>query len=131
MVEAARPDVRRGVDGARADRADVRARNKSAAGSRGDQQHHRAVRGAIAILTMLAWTIYISFFGVLVLMLLPKGDPRAARLVALGSALGGFLVALMGLAELKGGELVTVCDTAWIPMLGIRYHLAADGVSAT
>jgi NADH:ubiquinone oxidoreductase subunit 4 (subunit M) len=31
---------------------------------------------------MLAWTIYISFLGVLVLMLLPKGNASAARKVA-------------------------------------------------
>ena len=37
---------------------------------------------------MLAWTIYISFLGVLVLMLLPKGNARAARKVALLSAVG-------------------------------------------
>jgi len=28
---------------------------------------------------MLAWTVYISFLGVLVLMLLPKGNAAAAR----------------------------------------------------
>jgi len=28
---------------------------------------------------MLDWTIYVSFVGVLVLMLLPKGDTSAAR----------------------------------------------------
>jgi len=35
---------------------------------------------------MLAWTIYISFIGVLVLMLLPRDAARAARIVALFSA---------------------------------------------
>jgi len=30
---------------------------------------------------MLAWTIYISFLGVLVLMLLSKGNAAAARRV--------------------------------------------------
>ena len=29
---------------------------------------------------MLAWTIYISFLGVPVLLLLPKGSVRAARM---------------------------------------------------
>ena len=32
---------------------------------------------------MLAWTIYISFLGVAVLMGLPRGNARAARIVAL------------------------------------------------
>ncbi len=45
---------------------------------------------------MLAWTIYISFFGVLVLMLLPRDAARAAQcfapkaldMTAQGNALG-------------------------------------------
>ena len=36
---------------------------------------------------MLAWTIYISFIGVLVLMLLPKGNAAMARGVAFVFAL--------------------------------------------
>ncbi|HLP75404.1 MAG TPA: NADH-quinone oxidoreductase subunit M [Candidatus Paceibacterota bacterium] len=80
---------------------------------------------------MLAWTIYISFLGVLVLMLLPKGDARAARAVALASAVGGLLIALLGYAEFKAGEILTIADVPWIPTLGFRFQLAADGVSLT
>ncbi len=80
---------------------------------------------------MLAWTIYISFLGVLVLMLLPKGDTRAARAVALASALGGLFIALLGFAEFKAGEILSIADCAWVPTLGLRYQLAADGVSLT
>ena len=86
---------------------------------------------------MLAWTIYISFFGVLVLMLLPKGNVRAARTVALLSALAGLAVALAAIAVQlqKTPEQLTKIDTvtrvAWIPSLGIEYHLAADGISLT
>jgi NADH-quinone oxidoreductase subunit M len=80
---------------------------------------------------MLAWTIYISFLGVLVLMLLPKGNARAARAVALASAVGGFIIALLGYAEFKAGEILTIADIPWIPTLGFRFQLAADGVSLT
>jgi NADH-quinone oxidoreductase subunit M len=80
---------------------------------------------------MLAWTIYISFLGVLVLMLLPKGDARSARAVALLSAVAGLLIALAGIVQYKPGELVTVANVSWIPSLGINYHLAADGISLT
>ena len=38
---------------------------------------------------MLAWTIYISFIGVLVLMLLPREAARAARIIALLTAIAG------------------------------------------
>jgi len=79
---------------------------------------------------MLAWTIYISFFGVLVSTLLPRDDGRAARIVALLAALGGFAVALIGTLQADAG-LNTFCDADWVPSLGIHYHLAADGISLT
>ena len=45
---------------------------------------------------MLAWTIYLSFIGVAVLMLLPRESKNAARVVALLSALGGLAIAVIG-----------------------------------
>src|SRR5690348_12397397 len=80
---------------------------------------------------MLAWTIYISFLGVLVLTLLPKGNPSLARKIAMLTASAGFLVALAGFLDFKAGEIVPVADVDWVPSLGIRYHLAADGISLT
>ncbi|MFO1487602.1 MAG: NADH-quinone oxidoreductase subunit M [Verrucomicrobiota bacterium] len=80
---------------------------------------------------MLAWTVYISFIGVLVLMLLPKGNARAARSVALLSALAGLAVAVVGFVQLKAGGLVTVAKCPWLPSLGIEYHLAVDGIGLT
>src|SRR5439155_6869673 len=74
---------------------------------------------------------YISFLGVLVLMLLPKGNASAARKVAMLSASAGLFVALAGFIQFKAGEIATVADAEWIPSLGIRYHLAADGISLT
>src|SRR6266478_2021311 len=78
---------------------------------------------------MLAWTIYISFIAVVVLMLLPKGNPRMARIVAMLAAVAGFVVALTGFLEARAGEIQTVAKVPWIPALGIEYHLAADGIS--
>ena len=42
---------------------------------------------------MLAWTIYISFIGVLILMLLPREAAQAARIIALLTAIAGCVVA--------------------------------------
>ncbi|MEY4387596.1 MAG: dehydrogenase subunit [Verrucomicrobiota bacterium] len=81
---------------------------------------------------MLAWTIYISFFGVLVLMLLSRDDARSARKVALLTAIAGFAAALIGaLQQGNPGEIATITKTSWIPTLGAHYHLAADGISLT
>ena len=80
---------------------------------------------------MLAWTVYISFLGVLVLMLLPKGNASAARKVAMTTAVAGLFVALAGFVQFKAGEILTVAKSPWIPSLGLEFHLAADGISLT
>ena len=79
---------------------------------------------------MLAWTIYLSFLGTAVLMLLPRGNAPVARTVALLAALGGFAIALIGTTQ-AGADMNTFCDADWVPDLGIHYHLAADGISLT
>jgi NADH-quinone oxidoreductase subunit M len=80
---------------------------------------------------MLAWTIYISFLGVLVLLLLPKNSVQAARILALLTAVAGFMVTLRGFWEHRSGELITVVRVPWVPSLGVEYYLAADGISLT
>jgi NADH-quinone oxidoreductase subunit M len=75
---------------------------------------------------MLAWTIYISFVGAIALLLFPKGSTTSARVFALLVAMGGFAVGLTAFLEDRTGDVVRV---AWIPSLGIEYHLAADGIS--
>ena len=79
---------------------------------------------------MLAWTIYISFIGVLVLMLLPREAARAARIIALLTAIAGCVVAFAGAAQQPNpGEVTTIVKVPWIPALGASYYLAADGIS--
>ena len=80
---------------------------------------------------MLAWTIYISFLGVLVLMLLPKGSVGVARILALLTAVAGFAVTVVGFVQQRSGELVTVARFPWVPSMGAEYHLATDGISLT
>src|SRR5437667_6989961 len=82
------------------------------------------------ILIMLAWTIYISFLGVLVL-LLPKVSVRAARIIAMSTAMAGLAVTLVGFAQQSTGTIVTVVRVPWVPSLGIEYYLATDGISLT
>ncbi|HEY3864001.1 MAG TPA: NADH-quinone oxidoreductase subunit M [Verrucomicrobiae bacterium] len=82
---------------------------------------------------MLAWTIYISFIAAAVLMLMPGDNPRPARWTALLAALAGLACAVLGMIECKQqagfGALADVANAPWIAELGIRYHLAADGIS--
>ena len=84
---------------------------------------------------MLAWTIYISFFGAAVLMFLPAARPRAARITALLAALAGLACALAGVVECRraggAGSIVDIANFSWIAELGVRFHLASDGISLT
>src|ERR1700747_3367068 len=78
---------------------------------------------------MLAWTIYLSFAGALLEALLPKSKPALARVVGLLVALGGLVLAVAGFAALAGQGRVVITDVPWVPLMGIRYTLAADGIS--
>jgi NADH-quinone oxidoreductase subunit M len=78
---------------------------------------------------MLAWTIYISFAGALLLALLPKGKPVMARWLALGLAVAGLALGVAGFAAGMGQGRVVIVDAAWAPSMGVHYMLAADGIS--
>ncbi|HWD21362.1 MAG TPA: NADH-quinone oxidoreductase subunit M [Verrucomicrobiae bacterium] len=84
---------------------------------------------------MLAGTIYLSFFGAAALMLLPARQARCARPLALLTALGGLACALAALvgrwSQIEPGALRDITNAPWIGELGIRFHLAADGISLT
>src|SRR5256714_1183321 len=81
---------------------------------------------------MLAWTIYISFIGVAALMLLPQQFKKTARAIALVSAVAGLAIALIAALQYKTAPITGITEIKqlnWIPSLGIKYHLAADGIS--
>ena len=81
---------------------------------------------------MLAWTIYLSFLGSVALLLLKQENIRMARIIAMLTSVGGLLIGLAAAfhSDPKAG-LVEVQRVAWLPQLGIEYHLAADGISLT
>jgi NADH-quinone oxidoreductase subunit M len=78
---------------------------------------------------MLAWTIYLSFAGALLLAVLPKGRPSVARWLALAVAVGGLALAVQGFVAGMGQGRTVIVDAAWVPSMGVRYLLAADGIS--
>ncbi len=78
---------------------------------------------------MLAWTIYLSFAGALLEALLPKGKPALARAIALAVAVAGLVLAVMGFAQGAGLGRIVIVDAPWVPSMGVRYTLAADGIS--
>ena len=80
---------------------------------------------------MLAWTVYISFLGAALIMMLPAGNLRVIRATAMLSAVIGFILAFFAIAQHHAGEMITLARLNWIPQLGVSYHFAADGISLT
>src|SRR6202789_3780544 len=78
---------------------------------------------------MLAWTIYLSFAGAVIEALLPKGRNALARWFALAIALCGLALAVEGFVAGAGQGRTVIADAAWVPPMGVRYLLAADGIS--
>lgn len=77
---------------------------------------------------MLSWTIYITFAGVALQMLLPRDDARTARAFALMTALAGLAMGIFGAAHFNG-SFEEICAAKWVSGLGIDYRLGADGIS--
>ena len=78
---------------------------------------------------MIAWTIYVTFGGTLLLLFLPQ---VLARWMALLATLAGFAVSLHAFFNSSDfGTFKTIVQLPWIRGLGFEYHLAADGISLT
>lgn len=85
------------------------------------------------------WTIYLTLLGAGFVMLLPAESKTLARWTALVTGVAGLLVGLAayfaynaefaGLIASTGSGFKKVADVEWIPALGIRYHLAVDGLN--
>jgi NADH-quinone oxidoreductase subunit M len=80
----------------------------------------------------LPCTIYISFLGALVALVAGMRSAATARVVALLTALTSVGVTIAAAMNFTPGPgLQVLVNYPWIPELGIRYHLAADGISLT
>ena len=80
----------------------------------------------------LPFTVYVSFAGAVLALIAGARSVTAARLVALTTALAAFAITLYAAIGFQAGpNLETLVNAAWIPEFGIRFHLAADGISLT
>jgi len=78
---------------------------------------------------MLSFAIYLSFAGALIEALLPRRNAALARTFALLVAVAGLAIAVAGFFAGAGQGLVVITDMPWVASMGIRYTLAADGIS--
>ncbi len=80
---------------------------------------------------MIAWTIYIAFAGAVVLLFLPR---ILARWIALATTVTAFTISLIAFFRMPIVDLAsfkTIVRVPWVPMLGMEFHLAVDGISLT
>src|SRR5436309_1694458 len=79
---------------------------------------------------MIAWTVYVTFAGAIVLLVLPRGF---ARWIALVTAVAGFAIGVATFCQhdVDLAHFNTVVRVPWVPALGMNYHLALDGISLT
>ncbi len=80
----------------------------------------------------LPCTIYTSFLGALVVLLVGARSAKLARWAALATALTSWALVFYAARDFEPtGGLQPLVNAPWIPELGVRYHLAADGISLT
>jgi len=80
---------------------------------------------------MIAWTIYITFAGAVLLLIMPR---IFARWIALATTAAGLFTSVIAFFQISIVDLSTfktIVRVPWVPMLGMNYHLAVDGISLT
>ncbi len=80
---------------------------------------------------MIAWTLYITFSGAVLSLVLPR---VIARWIALGTTTASFAISLAAFFQTPIVDLAhftTIVRVPWVAPLGMNYHLAVDGISLT
>src|SRR5438046_7025389 len=80
---------------------------------------------------MIAWTIYITFAGALLPLIMPRVFSRWIALATTAAGLFTSVIAFFQISILDLSSFKTIVRVPWVPMLGINYHLAVDGISLT
>jgi NADH-quinone oxidoreductase subunit M len=80
---------------------------------------------------MIAWTIYLTLAGAVVLLAV---SAAFARWIALLTTVAGLALGVVAFVHTPIAELAhftTIVRVPWVPALGMNYHLAIDGISLT
>lgn len=80
---------------------------------------------------MIAWTIYVTFAGAIVLLLMPCVWARWIALLTSAAGLALSLIAFFQTPIVDLAHFTTIAQVPWVSSLGMNYHLAADGISLT
>jgi NADH-quinone oxidoreductase subunit M len=80
---------------------------------------------------MIAWTIYLTFAGALAVLFLPRAFSRWLALLTTVAGFALSLIALFRLPIVDLAKFTTIVRVPWVPLLGMNYQLAVDGISLT
>src|SRR5437870_9815663 len=80
---------------------------------------------------MIAWTIYITFAGAVLLLIMPRVFSRWIALATTAAGLFTSVIAFFQIPIVDLSTFKTIVRVPWVPMLGMNYHLAVDGISLT
>ncbi|PYJ49425.1 MAG: NADH-quinone oxidoreductase subunit M [Verrucomicrobia bacterium] len=80
---------------------------------------------------MIAWTIYVTFTGAVVLLFMPRVLSRWLALLTTGAGFAMGLIALFQTPIADLAHFTTIVRVPWVAALGMNYHLAVDGISLT
>ena len=80
---------------------------------------------------MITWTIYITFAGAVLLLIMPRVFSRWIALATTAAGLFTSVIAFFQMAIVDLSTFKTIVAVPWVPMLGMNYHLAVDGISLT
>ena len=77
---------------------------------------------------MIAWTIYLTFAGAVLVLFLPRAFAKWAALATTGAGLG-ISLATFFCDDVDLAHFTTIVRVPWVPTLGMNYHLGLDGIS--
>lgn len=80
---------------------------------------------------MIAWTIYVTFAGAVLLLFMPRVSARWIALPTTAASFASSLIAFFQLSIVDLATFKTIVRIPWLPILGMDYHLAVDGISLT
>jgi NADH-quinone oxidoreductase subunit M len=80
---------------------------------------------------MIAWTIYITFAGAVVVLFAPRVFARWIALVATVAGFALSVIASFRTSTVDLAHFTTIVRVPWVPILGMNYQLAIDGISLT
>ena len=79
----------------------------------------------------LSWVVFLPLVGAAVVLMIPRANEQAIKVVSLATALGAFGASIGVAAAFDYGQsgFQFGADLSWIPAINARFHIGIDGIS--